>query len=661
MTTLILGNFMATATSTSNNQKSSGVKQPKKFKQTFLSQMLSDNNKRVYLSLGVVAAIGTGMVAYNVLSGSEEVVTIEESSLEGVNARATELNEEQRKFLDAEDQARAEAQAAEAGSSVVSFNIHGQEVLTAKTATTSSTSSTELQNKISAAPESYEEIQTKDGQLYVREKTTGQLYDPNTGAQISNEEASQVSGEATTQPSYFRVDEAKMAEVQAVAATNQAQSQTTTANTGVSASPAVESGDATTQQNPQGGYRYAQGGGQSQQSQAYNTTNNPNATYQSSYGGGSGGYGSGGYQDPNGYSSQSYGYQDQQQDPNAGLQNPLPYNPAAYATPYNGAYNTQLNGLQQDRALAQTHRTEMHANRAGVAEQRTSFARQNVQASLTPSRTGPGFGHTRYELTNTGLYGNGAGNGSGIGGVNASAGSFATNWVEANQRTAVGTNSVVRPEEDVDVYATGGGSVSTTGAIGGKLAKSAIREGTLWRVVTTKTVDTGLGDNTIRGRVIGGEYNGATVLGVIEWNTSSTNIGVRWNRLIPVDQRAVPIIINASALSLNANNFHSRGVATDVNNHYFRNYTGALLESVVEGYGNAYSRNNGTTTIERSDGTIITTNEGEVSSKEIRASVASSMSDRIRNDVSRIGNRPRTVRIEIGTVLDMHFDETVNP
>lgn len=671
--------------------------QKKSFQKTALAQMWSDNNKRTALILGGVFAIG-GIVATTVaLSGDDAPVVIEDSSVSAIHANTTELNEEQRKYLDAEDQAEAARLAQENGSSVVGFNTHGQEVLTAGRTDSQQEAQFNFSERVNTSPQDFEEIKGRDGVIFVREKKTGTIYDPASGAALDPQQQADFLAEgAQVTASYFSVDESKLKnlEQQQSGATNATQVSTAQASSASSASSAYEAPSNTLDGST---VSSAEAGGNQQQARRSGYTGyklpdkHGGATYNTSYnsGGGSynssGSYNNGGYQDPNGGGYYSAGYGDgtnnNQQQP-AGFETTNP----------NNAYAYQLSQLEQERANARVNQVAMATNRAEVAAQRTTLARTNLNNAVGGVRSGAGFtssggagglggagtfGHTRYELTDRSLYGAGGGSGyasasgaggaggvgANAGGLKASAGGFATNWVEANQRTAVGTNSVLRPEEDVDVVVTGSGFVSRSNGdynLSGKfLPKNAIREGTLWRIVTTKAVDTSMGDNTIRGRVVGGPMNGSTVTGVVDSSTIGQNVAVRWTRLIPADQRRASIRISATGLSLDADNFHSTGVATDIKNHYFRNYTGALLESIVEGYGNVYASNNGQTTINRADGTVIVTNDGKVDTNELRASVAAAMSERLKSDIAKIGGKARTYRIEMGTIMDMQFEETV--
>lgn len=235
--------------------------------------------------------------------------------------------------------------------------------------------------------------------------------------------------------------------------------------------------------------------------------------------------------------------------------------------------------------------------------------------------------------------------------------------IDERKNRASGFNVIHYPTSDNTSTATNTAVSSNTAttatpATNSSTGEFTVRRGTKWRAIVLQEVDTARGENTVTARLVDGMYAGATLWGNVEviGTARASNIGVKWHTVIPANKRQPSVSINARALSLTGKNFGSTAVATKVNHHHIRNYTGAILESGLEGYGTAYKNNTGqSTVVNTATGTTISVSDGEVTKQEIRGAVADSLSQRLKSDVSRIGNMPTTYEIAIGTPLEVEL------
>lgn len=177
------------------------------------------------------------------------------------------------------------------------------------------------------------------------------------------------------------------------------------------------------------------------------------------------------------------------------------------------------------------------------------------------------------------------------------------------------------------------------------LPRNVLRAGTTWPVVVTKSVNTDEGLQVVA-QVMGGPFEGSEVYGIV--TPTGRDIGVNFTRIVPTNPRMPIIPLNAMALTIGS---QKQAVSTKRNNHYLQNYSVMAAESIIEGYGDAYSNQN-ETTIERSDGSIITS-KGETTSKEVRANILSQFADRLNSDIAKLGDRAPTYYVRQGTVLQM--------
>lgn len=272
----------------------------------------------------------------------------------------------------------------------------------------------------------------------------------------------------------------------------------------------------------------------------------------------------------------------------------------------NQAYDAQL---QQAQAQAQ-------AQLQGYQQ----LANQQIQSYINQMYRQSSFSTTAHNISYRG------------------AGFNTTSFASANNANANSTNS----------------QTAQTGTNSVLLPRSVLRQGTVMLVAITSEVDTDK-TNLVHGIILDGYYSGAKVQGTVV--RKQKDIGVNFNLIFPTNPRLPVVNFDGIALDLVTNH---DGVATDVKNHYIQNYMGILAKSALTGYGNAYASNTGTTVINRSDGTTITTTDGEVSTAEIRGQIYASLAERLNQDTEQWGTRPPTYKIKKGTVLAIQLQSNLD-
>ena len=213
--------------------------------------------------------------------------------------------------------------------------------------------------------------------------------------------------------------------------------------------------------------------------------------------------------------------------------------------------------------------------------------------------------------------------------------------------TAAADDSVKTPQWTTNATSSATGNQRLGGTAA--LPSHIVRAGTTYTVVVTKTVNSDYG-NVVEARVVGGPFGGSTVYGQLA--PQGRNAGIMFSGLQRNNVRSPIIPLNARAVSLDGKN----GVA-QVENHYLQNYTHMALTSALQGYGDAYANTGATTTVERSDGTVITTSDGENTRREVEANIARELSQRLQQDTAHLGNRPPTYIVPAGTVVQMRFSQ----
>ena len=188
------------------------------------------------------------------------------------------------------------------------------------------------------------------------------------------------------------------------------------------------------------------------------------------------------------------------------------------------------------------------------------------------------------------------------------------------------------------------------------LPNHVLRQGTEWLVMVDNEVNTDK-DTEVIGTILNGYYQGGKIYGVLTpIGTRRSGAMVQFAMIEPKNPRIPVVAMNAQARSLKDN---GRDVATKVNRHYAQNYTAMIAESVLQGYGDAYSNRTTTTTITGS-GTVVQ-NTPKVDSAEIRGNVYGALADRILADSNaRLSNRPPTYLIKKGTVIKVKLTQNLD-
>lgn len=366
-----------------------------------------------------------------------------------------------------------------------------------------------------------------------------------------------------------------------------------------------------------------------------------------------------------------------------------------YRQNFAGNYDVYMAQNQNVEQATSQYQQQMLQNQQMLMQQRQSLAQSSVNNAIgrvnALTTSGSTYAPRAYSISSQGAngavggVGGASGNGSGIssqgqGGAfgttnygsssgNGSAGlgisggssitAAADDLVAYNQRASNGLFTGVGPGEyqasasvetpQVTTNATG--STAGNQRLGGTAAlpSHVVRAGTSYTVVVTKTVNSDYG-NVVEARVVGGPFGGSTVYGQLV--PEGRNAGIVFSGLQRTNVRSPIIPLNAKAVSLDGKN----GIA-QVKNHYLQNYTHMALTTALQGYGDAYANTGTTTTVERSDGTVITTSDGENTRREVEANIARELSQRLQQDTAHLGNRPPTYVVPAGTVVQMRFSQ----
>lgn len=296
------------------------------------------------------------------------------------------------------------------------------------------------------------------------------------------------------------------------------------------------------------------------------------------------------------------------------------------------SYNQQVQELQdqEDRLQAQQNANQQQAEQ--LRQQRQQLAAQaiaNQMQSQANQRSGNGFTSKQYSVTPKETEGEGSTQSPSYwerqppSGFQPSA--YSNNSAYGYQGQASNQRPVATPPPLLD--------------------KNIVRAGTRWPVVITKHVNTDEGLN-VSGVIVGGPFDGAAVHGVVQ--PSGRNVGISFNRIEPKNPRKPIIPLNALAQTIGS---QKEAVASQVKNHHFQNYSVMALESAIGGYGEAYSDQN-QTVVTGPNGLVIES-KGETTKKEVTAEILKEFSQKLNQDIGRLGNRAPTFIINQGTVLQM--------
>lgn len=326
--------------------------------------------------------------------------------------------------------------------------------------------------------------------------------------------------------------------------------------------------------------------------------------------------------------------------------------------------------LQHRQGLAQSGVTQAIGRVNALTASQPAFTPRNYSISSQGGTQGAQGSGISSQSTTHGMSGSGIssqssgfgtnqfGAGASLSGVGQINGADAANELIAlNRRGVQGIINNEDPNINYGFNVPNMPNTAVTGAAAGnqRLGGSAIlpshvvRAGTSYNVVITKTVNSDHG-NVVEGRIVGGPFSGATVYGQLI--PQGRNAGVLFSGLQKTNARTPIIPLSARAVSLEGN----QGVA-QVKYHYAQNYTHMALTSALRGYGDAYANSGTRTTIERSDGTVITNSDGKNTRREVEANIAREFANRLQQDTAHLGNRQPTYIIPAGTVMQMRFSQ----
>lgn len=343
--------------------------------------------------------------------------------------------------------------------------------------------------------------------------------------------------------------------------------------------------------------------------------------------------------------------------------------------------NTQNAAAAQQGWLAQQQ--QLQANRQQLAQNSLSSTLSRLQGI---SQSGNGFSLVQVNPNSTLLNrggANGSGgsrlNGSANGGVSASgnlgtAGEVASTLAsDPTYYSRQATEGLVNGEDPNYSFEGPSGSISASGTASGSASSSSsgvgsanqrlggtstlpshvIRAGTQYTAVITRTVNSDYG-NTVEAKLVTGPFAGSIIYGQLV--QQGRDVGVVFNSLKRPGARLPIIPMRATATNIANDN---PAMSTNVNRHYLQNYGHIALTSALQGYGDAYA-NRGTTTVERTDGTVVTT-RAEGSSEEVRreieANIAQQFSQKLQQDMAHLGNRPPTFIIAAGKVVNVRLNQ----
>ncbi|MFB6349991.1 hypothetical protein ACFBZI_11220 [Moraxella sp. ZJ142] len=180
------------------------------------------------------------------------------------------------------------------------------------------------------------------------------------------------------------------------------------------------------------------------------------------------------------------------------------------------------------------------------------------------------------------------------------------------------------------------------------LPNHIIRAGTTYQVVVMRTANSDHG-NSVEARIINGPFAGSTVYG--QMVQQGRNVGVMFESVQRPNPKLPILTVRAKAENIGSTN----PAIGQAKRHYAQNYAFAAATSILKGYGDAYADGRTQTTIERSDGSVVTHSDGKATRRELEANIARDFSNRIQQDTAHLGNRAPTFIIPAGQVLNMRL------
>lgn len=199
------------------------------------------------------------------------------------------------------------------------------------------------------------------------------------------------------------------------------------------------------------------------------------------------------------------------------------------------------------------------------------------------------------------------------------------------------TNEELAAANGVATGASTTGSTVQNSSVSRTKSASFVRAGTVIPAVLLGSLNS---DNPgpILAQITSGPLAGTRVLG--QFSASEKALTLTFSTL------SKPGLGTYSIKAVAIDDNYATGMATDVNNHYFRRYGLTLAAAFVEGYGDAISRQN--TTVTSTDyGTVVS--QGELSDSDIAKSAFGEVGSKIGQQLSREGNTVRpTVTLDCG-------------
>ena len=165
---------------------------------------------------------------------------------------------------------------------------------------------------------------------------------------------------------------------------------------------------------------------------------------------------------------------------------------------------------------------------------------------------------------------------------------------------------------------------------------SFVRAGTIIPAVLLTSVNSDT-PGPVLAQIVSGPLAGARLLG--NFQATEKEVVVRFSTL---SMPGEPKSFSVSAYAVNSN--LGTGLATDVDNHYFRRYGLLLAAGFIKGYGQAIARSGTTTTVTDGGGVIIT--QDELTNGQINRVALSEAGTTVAGDVQQAARVRPTVKVE---------------
>lgn len=217
-------------------------------------------------------------------------------------------------------------------------------------------------------------------------------------------------------------------------------------------------------------------------------------------------------------------------------------------------------------------------------------------------------------------------------------------WGASNAMQEFAYNGVVLPEPEAQPMtgipgapgAQQGASQAQGSAPAARRGASFVRAGTIVPAVLMTSINSDT-PGPVLAQVVSGPLAGARLLG--SFQSTEKQVVVRFNVLsMPGEDSSFSI----NAYAVNA--ALGTGLATDVDNHYFRRYGLLLAAGFLSGYGDAIARSGTTTTVTDGGGVIIT--QDDLTSREINRVALGEAGSAIAGDIQQASRVRPTVKVE---------------